>query len=79
MEIKKNSNQKLWSSIRNQLIAQYTIDPNTDGYGIYLVFWFGKKYTQASEEGRPANTEELKERLEATLFTQRSTQNLESA
>ena len=34
--------------MRDQLIAQYTIDPNTDGYGIYLVFWFGKEYTQAT-------------------------------
>ena len=68
VEIKKNSHQKLWSSMRNQLIAKYTIDPNTDGYGIYLVFWFGKDRTQPSPSGtRPANAEELKERLEATL------------
>ena len=32
--------------MRNQLIAKYTIDPDTDGYGIYLVFWFGKDRTQ---------------------------------
>ena len=68
VEIKKNSHQELWSSLRNQLIAQYTIDPNTDGYGIYLVFWFGKDRTPPPPSGtRPANAEELKERLEATL------------
>ena len=68
VEIKKNSHQKLWSSLRNQLIAKYTIDPNTDGYGIYLVFWFGKDRTQPPPSGtRPANSEELKKRLEATL------------
>ena len=68
VEIKKNSHQELWSSLRNQLIAKYTIDPNTDGYGIYLVFWFGKERTQPSPSGtRPTNAEELKERLEATL------------
>ena len=67
VEIKKNSHQKLWSSLRDQLIANYTSTPGTDGYGIYLVFWFGKEHTQASEEGRPANPEELKKQLEATL------------
>ena len=68
VEIKKNSHQKLWSSLRNQLIAKYTSTPGTDGYGIYLVFWFGKERTQPSPSGtRPANAKELKERLEATL------------
>ena len=68
VEIKKNMHQDLWSAPRNQLIAQYTIDPNTDGYGIYLVFWFGKDRTQPPPSGtRPTNAEELKTRLEATL------------
>ncbi len=71
VEIKKNSHQKFWSSLRNQLIAQYTIDPDTDGYGIYLVFWFGEIdgcRTKSPPSGtRPTNAEELKKRLEATL------------
>ena len=68
MEIKKNMHRDLWSAPQNQLIKLYTSAPDTDEYGIYLVFWFGKKHTQASEEGpRPANAEELKKRLEATL------------
>ena len=68
VEIKKNSHQRLWSSLRNQLIAQYTIDPNTDGYGIYLVFWFGKDRTPPPPSGtRPANPKQLQERLVATL------------
>ena len=68
VEIKKNMHRDLWSALRNQLIAQYTSDPDTDGYGIYLVFWFGKDRTQPPPSGtRPANSEELKTRLEATL------------
>ena len=68
VEIKKNMHRDLWSACKNQLIKLYTSAPDTDGYGIYLVFWFGKKHTQASEEGtRPANAEELKKRLKATL------------
>ena len=67
VEIKKNMHRDLWSACKDQLIKLYTSAPDTDGYGIYLVFWFGKEYTQASEEGRPANPEGLKKRLEATL------------
>ena len=68
VEIKKNMHRDLWSAPRNQLIAQYTIDPDTEGYGIYLVFWFGKDRTPPPPSGtRPTNAEELKKRLEATL------------
>ncbi len=67
VEIKKSMHRDLWSACKNQLIKLYTSAPGTDGYGIYLVFWFGKEHTQASEEGRPANPEELKKRLKATL------------
>ena len=68
VEIKKNMHRDLWSACKNQLIKLYTSAPDTDGYGIYLVFWFGKDRTQPPPSGtRPANPEELKNRLEATL------------
>ena len=68
IEIKRNVHRDLWSAPRNQLIAQYTSAPDTDGYGLYLVFWFGKEHTQPPPSGtRPANAEELKTRLETTL------------
>ena len=68
IEVKKNTHRDLWRAVRDQLMAKYASDPETDGYGIYLVFWFGKKYTQPSPSGkRPANAEKLKERLEKTL------------
>ena len=73
VEVKRNMYRKsrhrdLWSALRNQLIAKYTTDPDTDGYGIYLVFWFGKKDTTPPPKGDPpANAKDLKERLEATL------------
>ena len=68
VEIKKNSHQKLWSALRDQLIAKYTSTPGTDGYGIYLVFWFGKDRTQPPPSGtRPTNAEDLQKRLKATL------------
>ena len=68
VEIKKNSHADLWRACRTQLIEQYTRDPATDGYGIYLVFWFGPNRTQRSpSRHRPANPQELRERLRETL------------
>ena len=50
------------------MIAKYTTDPDTGGYGIYLVFWFGRKGTPPPPTGPPpATAEELQERLQATL------------
>ena len=68
VEVKKNGHRELWSAMQNQLIGQYTTDPATQGYGIYLVFWFGPDYTQLPPSGpRPASPPELQRRLEATL------------
>lgn len=68
VEVKKNCHRELWSALHKQLIKQYVRDPATDGYGIYLVFWFGEEYTQAAPNGkRPDSPEELQERLTATL------------
>ena len=68
VEVKKNSHPKLWSAIHEQLIAKYTIDPDTDGYGIYLVFWFGKEDTKTPHKrGYPADAEEMKKWLEDSL------------
>ncbi|MDE2762757.1 MAG: hypothetical protein OXQ94_15855 [Gemmatimonadota bacterium] len=41
VEIKRSCHRELWSAIHTQLIAGYVRDPGADGYGIYLVFWFG--------------------------------------
>ena len=68
VEVKKNTHRDLWSAPRMQLISKYTSDPDTEGYGIYLVFWFGAACTQAPAAGpRPATPEELRRQLEATL------------
>ena len=70
MEIKKSSHRDLWSAIRNQLIAKYTRDPGSAGYGIYLVFWFGNEPEpcQMPESGpRPKSAAALEDRLRDTL------------
>ena len=68
VEIKKNSHRDLWSAIKNQLIAGYTSAPETSGYGIYLVLWFGGERTQPPPHGsRPKTADELRLRLEDSL------------
>ncbi len=42
IEFKCNWNPDLWTALRNQLINKYSIEPNANGHGIYVVLWFGK-------------------------------------
>ena len=68
VEAKKNTHRDLWRAPQDQLISKYTTDPDTDGYGIYLVFWFGAECTTSPPSGRkPRTVQELEEQLEATL------------
>ena len=70
IEIKKDTHPDLWRAMRGQLMAQYTTDPATEGYGIYLVLWYadaGKPLTRHPDGSRPSSPEELKRRLEQAL------------
>ena len=63
VEIKKNGHADLWRAVRHQLLPRYANDPATEGLGIYLVLWFGRKCTVAAKSDRPATPEALRERL----------------
>ena len=64
IETKRDRHRDLWRAMRSQLIGQYTIDPATAGYGIYLVLWFGDGRVQTPPDGnRPRTPEELQQRL----------------
>jgi len=68
IEIKKDTHRDLWRSIHEQLINKYTRDPGADGYGIYLVFWFGGKGMPLPADGKKLRSAaELEERLRQTL------------
>ena len=68
VEIKKNRHRDLWSAARNQLQAGYARAPATGGYGIYLVFWFGRDAMPPPPEGSlPVAPDGLRMRLESTL------------
>ena len=71
VEIKRSCHRDLWHAVRTQLIAHYTVDPGTEGHGIYLVFWFadteGCRPTPP-ETGSPiVSSIELEDRLVSTL------------
>ena len=68
VEAKKNGHRDLWSAIDKQLVAKYTLDPATGGYGIYLVFWFGAKHQKHRSDGaRPTEPQELEGLLRSSL------------
>ena len=75
IEIKKNVHPSLWSALHEQLIARYVRDPGTDGYGIYVVLWFGKidgRRTPAPPSGPPPrDPDALRQRLQDTLRRER--------
>lgn len=45
IEVKRSYHSKVWSAAESQLQKLYTPDPDSGGYGIYVVFWFGGDYT----------------------------------
>lgn len=68
IEVKRDRHRDLWRAMRSQLIGQYTTDPATSGYGIYLVLWFGDGKVQTPPDGnRPRTPHELEQRLRQDL------------
>jgi len=71
IEIKRDSNLKLWTAMHQQLMKHYTNEPKTFGYGIYLIFWFGdptKPLPKAPDSAtKPTTAQELQSRLRTQL------------
>jgi len=73
IEIKKDRSHDLWRAIHEQLIPRYARDPGADGYGIYLVFWFGGKGMKPPPDGKKLRSAtELETRLRQTLTPEES-------
>ena len=73
IEIRRICHDDWWSAIRSQLIAKYTRDPGTDGYGIYVVFWFGEAEgcePKPASGRRPKSPEEVRKALVDSLGKQ---------
>lgn len=63
IEVKKNTARELWSALRDQLIRKYAVDPASDGYGIYVVIWFGSANQRSRSNGVRPNSPEMLETL----------------
>jgi hypothetical protein len=70
IEIKRDYHRELWKTIHQQLIPRYTISPETEGRGLYLVLWFNFKSLPTHPDGLPPpnSAAELVEMLKATLM-----------
>ena len=42
-ELKRDYHAEVWTAAEQQLDRFYAHDPEAGGFGVYLVFWFGKK------------------------------------
>ena len=70
VEIKRSCHRDVWTAVRSQLIAKYTRDPGAEGYGIYLVLWFGdtdKCRPTKLESWTPQTAEDVRLRIEQSL------------
>ena len=65
VEVKKTDSKELWSAVKEQLIAKYTRDPRSGGYGIYLVLWFGTDHLRRAppEGARPESPGDVRDRF----------------
>lgn len=69
IEIKREMHPDVWKAIPEQLIAKYGRELASDGYGIFMVFWFTGDLKAAPSDGgsRPKTPQELQQRLAATV------------
>lgn len=75
IEVKGEWNDELWTGIQNQLINQY-VNSRSDGYGIYLVLWFGGKDQKPAGDGgkKPCSPDELRKRLQTHVSNDKQSQ-----
>lgn len=53
IEIKRDYHKALWRTIHEQLIPLYTIAPETEGRGLFLVIWFNHEKLPPHPQGLP--------------------------
>lgn len=61
IEVKKENHRELWTAWRDQLQSLYAIDPAADGYGLYLVIWFGHSPRPTPEGVKPVDASHMQD------------------
>ncbi|OPH37935.1 NACHT domain-containing protein [Moraxella equi] len=68
IEVKGQWHPEVYSAFDNQLNKLYTIHPDSEGQGVYLVLWFGKDEKVANRKGHCIqNAEELYQKIQENL------------
>jgi hypothetical protein len=72
IELKRDYHAEVWVAIQEQLERFYTRDPEAQGYGIYVVLWFGTKRTSPirippSPYKRPESASEMQGILQSLI------------
>jgi len=72
IEVKRDYHADLWTACENQLDRLYTPDPQAQGYGIYLVFWFGAQRPSYMPKppnslSKPTTAQELENALRSLI------------
>lgn len=68
IEVKGQWHKDLYTAASAQLHQRYTIHPNAEGQGIYLVLWFGPDVQVAGRKNHGINSaDELRERIYAEM------------
>lgn len=72
VELKRDYHSEVWVAIEEQLERFYTRDPEAQGYGIYVVLWFGAKRTSKvplppAPYKRPESANEMQGILQALI------------
>ncbi|MGB7182419.1 MAG: hypothetical protein WBD51_10835, partial [Burkholderiaceae bacterium] len=53
LEAKGQWHRQIWSAAEEQLLNLYTIDHQSEGFGIFLVFWFGEEVQKSKKPKNP--------------------------
>lgn len=68
IEVKGQWHRELYTAAAAQLYSRYSIHPDAEHQGIYLVIWFGRDVNVAGIKNRSINTaQELKSSIEKTM------------
>ncbi|MFS6812766.1 hypothetical protein [Citrobacter meridianamericanus] len=72
IEIKRDYHRDVWTALNGQLDKLYTKNPDSAGYGIYLVFWFGSARPNplprlAKNMPQPENASSMENMLNETV------------